>query len=128
MLTRITAQKIMCVYILCVYIDSTRYFLGLSLMRNQREKHIILGERLGKIWICSCWEKGNFIMINEFKYGQTWKIWPSPFSVSLYSSFKVKIFEIFECLGQNLLNSLCQFWNDKSILFQIWIILHCHKA
>ena len=28
---------------------------------------------------------------------------------------KVKIFEIFECSGQNLLNSLCKFWNDKSI-------------
>ena len=24
-------------------------------------------------------------MINEFKYGQIWKIWPSPFSLSLYS-------------------------------------------
>ena len=27
--------------------------------------------------------------MNEFKYGQTWKIWPSPLSLSLYSSFKV---------------------------------------
>ena len=27
-------------------------------------------------------------MINEFKYGQTWKIWSSPLSVSLYSTFK----------------------------------------
>ena len=27
-------------------------------------------------------------MINEFKYGQTWKIWPSPLSLSLYSTFK----------------------------------------
>ena len=26
-------------------------------------------------------------MINEFKYGQTWKIWPSPLSLSLYSTF-----------------------------------------
>ena len=25
-------------------------------------------------------------MINEFKYGQTWKIWPSPLSLSLYST------------------------------------------
>ena len=24
-------------------------------------------------------------MINEFKYGQIWKIWPSPLSLSLYS-------------------------------------------
>ena len=39
-------------------------------------------------WTFSCWEKGNFIMINEFKYGQTWKICPSPLSLSLYSTFK----------------------------------------
>ena len=26
-------------------------------------------------------------MINEFKSGQTWKIWPSPLSLSLYSTF-----------------------------------------
>ena len=32
---------------------------------------------------------------------------------------KEQIFEIFECSGQNLLNSSCQFWNGKSILF--WI-------
>ena len=28
-------------------------------------------------------------MINEFKYGQTWNIWPSPLSLSLYSTFEV---------------------------------------
>ena len=28
-------------------------------------------------------------MINEFKYGQTWKIWPSPLSLSLYNPFKL---------------------------------------
>ena len=27
---------------------------------------------------------------------------------------KVQILDIFECSGQNLSNSLCQFWNDKS--------------
>ena len=26
-------------------------------------------------------------MINEFRSGQTWKIWPSPLSLSLYSTF-----------------------------------------
>ena len=43
---------------------------------------------MGKIWRCSCWEKGNFIMINEIKYDQTWKIWPSSLSLSFYSTFK----------------------------------------
>ena len=28
---------------------------------------------------------------------------------------KVKMFDIFECSGQNLSNSSCQFWNEKSI-------------
>ena len=28
-------------------------------------------------------------MIDEFKYGQTWKIWRSPLSLSLYSTFKI---------------------------------------
>ena len=32
---------------------------------------------------------------------------------------KVNIFETFKCSGQNLSNSLCQFWNDKSIPLQI---------
>ena len=32
--------------------------------------------------------KGNFVMINEFRYGQTQKIWPSPLSLTLYSTFK----------------------------------------
>ena len=28
-------------------------------------------------------------MINEFKYGQTWKVWPFQLSLSLYSTFTV---------------------------------------
>ena len=31
----------------------------------------------------------------------------------------MKFFETFECSGQMLSNSLCQFWNDKSIPLQI---------
>ena len=31
----------------------------------------------------------------------------------------MNIFDTFECWGQNLSNSLCQFWNDKSIPLQI---------
>ena len=98
MLTRITDRKIPCVYIHVYRItknwgpgpynslrhaDNRRYFSGLSLTWNQREAHkCYLAREVGK---CSCWEKGNFIMINEFKYGQTWKIWPSPLSLSLYN-------------------------------------------
>ena len=55
----------------------------------------------------------------------SWKITPLYFfsSNNIYFAqkepIKVKIFETFECSGQNLSNSLCQFWNDKSIPLQI---------
>ena len=55
----------------------------------------------------------------------SWKITP----LYLFSSnniyfaqketIKVKLFETFECSGQNFSNSLCQFWNSKSIPLQI---------
>ena len=32
---------------------------------------------------------------------------------------KVNVFETFECSGQNLSKSFCQFWNDKSVPLQI---------
>ena len=107
MLTRITDRKIPCVYIHVYRIkknwgpglynclrhaDNRRYFSGLSLTWNQREAHkCYLAREVGK---CSCWEKGNFIMINEFKYGLTWKIWPSLFNLSLYNAFKSMIFDL----------------------------------
>ena len=67
----------------------------------------------------------------------SWKVTPLYFYSSNNTYFtqkepiKVKIFETFECSGQNLSNSLCQFWNDKSIPLQIlylssvsWKITH----
>ena len=63
-------------------------FGSFSNLKSKGCAHVLLGKGSGKIWTCSCWEKGNFIMINEFKYGQTWKIWPSPLSLSLYNPFK----------------------------------------
>ena len=55
----------------------------------------------------------------------SWKITPLYFfsSNNIYFAqkepIKVNIFETFECTGQNLSNSLCHFWNDKSIPLQI---------
>ena len=46
--------------------DNRKHFSGLSLTRNRREAH--MARAMGKIWRCSCWEKGNFISICEFKY------------------------------------------------------------
>ena len=51
----------------------------------------------------------------------SWKITPLYFfsSNNIYFAqkepIKMKIFETFECSGQNLSNSLYQFWNNKSI-------------
>ena len=50
--------------------DNRKYFLGLSLIQNWREAHMFyLARKVGKNSTCSCWEKGNVRMINEFKYG-----------------------------------------------------------
>ena len=52
--------------------DNRKYFSGLSLTRNRREVHMFyLASEVGKKWKCFCREKGNLIIINEFKYGQT---------------------------------------------------------
>ena len=40
---------------------------------------------------------------------------------------KGHIFEFFECSGQNLLNSLCQFWTSQFVL-KFCIVLHCHNT
>ena len=67
----------------------TKYFLYLSLTRNRREAHISrLAKELRKVWRCSCWIKGNCILIYEFKYGQTWKIRLSPLNLPIYNTFK----------------------------------------
>ena len=105
-LTRIRGRKIPCVYIHDYQIikkrgpgsynslrhtDNRKFFAGLSLTWSRGEAHMFyLAREAGKIWRCSCWEKGNFIMINEFKYDQTWTIWPFPLSLSLYSTFKYR--------------------------------------
>ena len=69
--------------------NNMKYFSGLSLTWTRREVHIFyLAGEVGKIWRCSCWEKGNFITINEFKCGQVWKNLLSPLNLSLYSTFK----------------------------------------
>ena len=53
------------------------FFGSLSNVKSKGRAQVLLGKGSRKIWTCSCWEKSNFIMINEFKYGQTWKTWPS---------------------------------------------------
>ena len=90
-LTKITDQKIQCVYVhisqitknwgprLCnslCHADNRKYFSGLSLMQNQREEHVLPGEGKGKNLEMLLLRKDNFIMINEFGYDQTWEFSP----------------------------------------------------
>ena len=106
MLARITDRKIPYVYIHVYQIiknwgpglynflhpnDNTKMFFQISLMRNWTEVHALLGEGRGKNLGIFLLRKGTFTMINEYRYGQTWKIWPSPLSLPLYSAFKYKL-------------------------------------
>ena len=66
--------------------DNRKCFSSLS--QHKIKVHMFYTAReVWKIWTFSCWEKDSCIMINEFKDGQTWKILPSPLSLSLYSTF-----------------------------------------
>ena len=52
-----------------------------------------LAGEVGKVWRCSCWEEDNVILISEFEDDETWKIWWSILSLSLYSTLNVKLKE-----------------------------------
>ena len=75
--------------------------------------------------LCQSWNNKSIPLQILNPYSVSWKITPLYFfsSNNIYFAqkepIKVKIFETFECSGQNLSNSLCQFWNDKSIPLQI---------
>ena len=91
--------------------NNRKYFLGVSRTRNWGKAHMVhLAKEVGKIWRYSCWEKGTYILISEFKYGQPWIIWPSPLSLSLYSIFK-------EQNAENTDWSIIIFW-DQCTLFK----------
>ena len=72
------------------------------------------------------------LLIDEFRYDQTWKIWPSSLSLSLYSTFKDTLTEDFRlqmpflhqvCAYSSLLSlSLLGHSNSKTLKFQ-WNIL-----
>ena len=75
--------------------------------------------------LCQFWNDKSIPLQILYPSSVSWKITPLDFfsSSNIYfaqkETIKVKIFETFECSGQNLSNSLCQFWNDKSIPLQI---------
>ena len=75
--------------------------------------------------LCQFWNDKSIPLQILYPSSVSWKIIPLYFfsSNNIYFAqkepIKMKIFETFECSGQNLSNSLCQFWNDKLIPLQI---------
>ena len=76
-------------------------------------------------FLCQSWNDKSIPPQILYPSSVLWKITPLYFfsSNNIYFAqkepIKVKIFETSECSGQNLSNSLCQFWNNKSIPLQI---------
>ena len=75
--------------------------------------------------LCQFWNNKSIPLQILYLSSVSWKIIPLYFfsSKNIYFSQKkpnkMKIFEALKCSGQILSNSLCQFWNDKSIHLQI---------
>ena len=75
--------------------------------------------------LCQLWNDKSIPPQILYPSSVSWKIIPLFLfsSNNIYfaqkESIKMKIFETFDCSGQNLSNCLCQFWNGKSIPPQI---------
>ena len=82
------------------------------------------GQILSNSW-CQFWNEESIPFQILYSSSVSWKITPLHFfsSNNIYFAHKEpikgKIFETFEGSGQNLSNSLCQFWNDESIPLHI---------
>ena len=75
--------------------------------------------------LCQFWNDESIPLQIFYPSSVSWKIILLYFFISNNMYFaqkvpiKVKTFETSECLGQNLSNFLCQFWNNESIPLQI---------
>ena len=82
------------------------------------------GQNLSNSW-CHFWNEKSIPFQILYSSSVSWEITRLYFfnSNNIYFAqkepIKVKIVETFECSGQNLANSLCQFWNYKLIPLQI---------
>ena len=78
--------------------------------------------------LCQFWNDKSLPLQILYPSSVSWKITPLYFfsSNNIYFAqkepIKMKIFETFECSGQILSNSFCQFWNDMSIPLQIFYL------
>ena len=73
-------------------------------------------------------KKVKFIIINEFKYGQTWKIWLSPLSLSLYSTFEVQFLIFLSARVKIHQIPQVNFELTSQFLFKFCTTLHCHDT
>ena len=75
--------------------------------------------------LCQFWNNNSIPLQILYPSPVSWNFIPLYFfsSNNIYFAkkelFKMNIFETFECWGQILSNSLCQFWNNNSIPLQI---------
>ena len=83
--------------------------------------------------LCQFWIDKLMALQILYSFSVSWKITPLYIfsSSNIYfaqkESIKMKIFETFECSSQNLSNSLCQFWNSKSVPLQILYPFSFHE-
>ena len=84
-------------------------------------------------FLCQFWNDKSISLQILYTSSVSWEITALYFFSSKNIFFarkepiKVKICETFKCSRQNLSNSLCQFWNDKSIPLQIYITIQFHE-
>ena len=110
----------------CTFLGQTIY----TLLISSRFKWKSWGRSSAQIKICQI-PYANFEVRSRFlskfciPLPVSWKITPLYFfsSSNIYfaqkESIKIKIFQMFEWLGQNFSNFFCQFWNNTSIPLQI---------
>ena len=76
-------------------------------------------------FLCHFWKPKSVFLQMFYQYWVLSSITPLYFLSSSIIYFgqkqpiEVQIFKVFQCFGQNLINSSCQFWTDKSIPFHV---------
>ena len=117
------------------------HFFRSNITRKDQSKCKFL--RLLSAWIQIHQILVIFETTNQFSFKFFYQSWVPSNITSLYflswsiiyfgqkQSIKVQIFEIFECLGKNLLNSSCRFWTSQilfsfasffNVITPLWIV------
>ena len=101
------------------------YFAQKELIQMQIFETFKCSSQIFSNSLCQFWNNKSISLQIFYPPSVSWKIIHLYFfsSNNIYfaqkESIKMKIFETFECSSQILTNSLCKFWNDKSIPLEI---------